>query len=161
MTDASIDKSFPYKTIFTFALISILLFVASGYIFGFLGPPGTQGFGLNTGESSENVVVTLYEDENCTQTLTTLDWGFLSPGDTAKYLIYLQNNGNVNATLDFFSTRNHDPPELSNYMLLTWNYTGQILEPNEVIPIKFDLYVSPSLLNVTNFRFDIVVTSYG
>jgi hypothetical protein len=139
MTTVSTDQSSPIKTIIIFAFISILLFVASGYIFGFLGPANPQGLGLNSNESSENVVVSLYEDENCTQILTTLDWGFLAPGDSAMYLIYLQNNGTVNATLDFFSTRNHDPPDLSNYMSLSWNYTGQILEPNEVIPIKFDL----------------------
>jgi hypothetical protein len=161
MTVASSDQPSSKKTVLIFACVSILLFVASGYIFGFLDPANTQGLGLDSNESSESVMVSLYEDENCTQSLSTLDWGFLSPGDSAMYLVYLRNNGNVNATLDFFNTQNHDPPDLVNYVSLSWNYTGQILKPNEVIPIKFDLYVSPLLVNVTNFRFDIIVTSYG
>ena len=110
--------------------------------------------------SIKGIGVGIYQDQNCTTPVSSIDWGFLDPGANATKAVYIRNEGNSAATLSK-TTSNWSPSNASSYISLNWNYGGQTLTVNQVIPVVFTLSVSSSISGITNFSFDITVTAIG
>ena len=68
----------------------------------------------------------------------------------------MRNEGNVEASL-CLETTNWDPPEVSDYITLSWDYSNQTVKSNEVIQVTIALSVFLNIAGVTNFNFDIVI----
>jgi hypothetical protein len=45
-------------------------------------------------------------------------------------------------------------------MRLEWDYSGQILQPNETIKIGLFLIISPDVTRVADFSLDILITPF-
>lgn len=90
--------------------------------------------------------------------LTSIEWGLVDPGSSNNFIIKIQNNGTVPATISF-QTQDWIPIEASNYLTLSWNYTGAILNPQETIPITLTLNVAESIAGIPEFSFDIIITA--
>jgi hypothetical protein len=110
--------------------------------------------------SIKGIGVGIYQDQNCTSPVSSIDWGILDPGANASKTVYIRNEGNSAATLSKM-TSNWSPSNASSYISLNWNYGGQTLTVNQVIPVVFTLSVSSSISGITNFSFDITVTAVG
>lgn len=106
------------------------------------------------------VGVGVYWDAMCTQNVSLIEWGLLSPGESKKVTVYVKNEANTMATLSL-STGNWDPPNASDYIMLSWDYAGQTLAPNAVLPVCLTLSVSPDIWGIEDFSFDIIITSQG
>lgn len=104
--------------------------------------------------------VGIYWDNNCTLKVETIDWGDLDPGDLAGVTIYIKNIRNTNFTLNL-TVGNWTPTIAKNYLVVDWNYSGEVLMPSQVIPVQFTLYVDPSVIGIENFSFDIAVNATG
>ena len=102
------------------------------------------------------VGVGVYWDSDCTDNVTSIDWGFLEPGATADVTVYIENEGNVPVVLGM-TTDNWDPTSASDYMTLSWNRESHVLNPGSVQAI-LTLSVSSEIDGVTNFSFDITIT---
>jgi len=113
-------------------------------------------------ESVEAPKVTLeiFYDSECTNPVSSIDWGQVEPGDTSNATVYVKNLGDTGVNL-YLNTQNWDPSEASQYISLDWNYTGVVLEPGERIPVQLTLTVSESATGITDFSFEIVVTGEG
>lgn len=98
----------------------------------------------------------LYWDKNCTQSISSIDWGALSPGDLKEVDVYVRNEGNTSVILSLTSL-NWNPVNASSYMNFTWNIVDTKLDLSQVAPANLTLTVSPSITGISNFRFDIVV----
>jgi hypothetical protein len=113
---------------------------------------------------SRGVVKTLgvgvYWDEECVNAVSQIDWGIIEPGLSMNVAVYIRNEGNV-PTYISLNTTNWDPPCTSEFMTLSWDYSGQALQPNEAIKITLILLVSNTLQDITNFDLDIVITQIG
>jgi len=98
-------------------------------------------------------------DSQCTNRCETIDWGWFHPGDSKSLIIYLRNNGNVNATLSL-STANWIPAEAADYISLTWNREGYLMT-EKVIECTLTLTVSTEIQNTTiqSFSFDAIITA--
>jgi len=59
------------------------------------------------------------------------------------------------------STAAWNPAEAETYMILSWNYTGQVLKPNQVIPVTLLLVVGNTAPNGRSFTFTTVISSTG
>jgi len=94
----------------------------------------------------------VFADRNCTAPLTQIDWGLLSPGEMALFTMYARNSGNVNITLSY-NTTGWNPVNASAFLLVAWNYSGQMIKPLEVVAVSTTLTVSPSISGVTNFSY--------
>lgn len=94
----------------------------------------------------------VYADKACTSSLTQIDWGSLGPGEMAVFTMYARNSGNVNFTLSF-NTSDWSPAGASTYLLVAWNYSGQVVRTLEVVAISTTLTVSPSISGVTSFSY--------
>lgn len=83
-----------------------------------------------------------------------IDWGTLSPDSYATRLINVRSVGNTNVTL-LLNASDWNPENASQFLSLSWNYSNQILEPYQWIPIELTLTVSANITGIKNFSFDI------
>jgi hypothetical protein len=110
----------------------------------------------NTG-SVKAVGVGVYWDGDCTDNVTSVDWGFLEPGATSNVNVYIKNEGNVPVVLNM-TTDNWNPVSASDYIALTWDRQGYVLDSNSVVQAVLTLSVSSGISEVTSFGFEIVIT---
>jgi hypothetical protein len=101
--------------------------------------------------------VGVYSDSACTNELTSLDWGTISPGNSQDITIYLKNTGNAQITLSM-TTTNWTPASADGPITLTWDKENTTLNPNQETTATLTLSISESINGITNFSFDIVIT---
>jgi len=59
------------------------------------------------------------------------------------------------------NTTNWDPTNASDYISLTWDYGGQLVNPDEIIPVVLTLAISGNVTGITGFSFDIILAING
>jgi hypothetical protein len=112
--------------------------------------------------SSGTVIITrhdmqVYADPACTIVLNSIEWGTIPNGSIASTTIYIKNLGqNSNLTLRF-NTSNWNPAIAANYITLSWNYSGQVLQPGQSIAVEMRLAVSSSATGFTAFTHQISI----
>ena len=107
----------------------------------------------------KGIGVDVYWDPDGTVPVIEIDWGLLDPGDLAGVTVFVKNTKNTNITL-LLNSSSWDPPEAAQYLTLDWNYTGQVLAPEQIIPVQVTLYVSLDIHDVDVFSFDIWVWAF-
>jgi len=140
-----------------FALVSYTLALcAVGQVMSMLQADTTVS---NVG-AVKAVGVGVYWDLDCVDAVVSINWGTLEPGSIETVDVYIRNEGNSASTLSMY-TENWTPTEASTYMTLDWDYSGQSLNPGEVVAVTFTLTVSSSIQGITSFSFDIVIVGSG
>jgi hypothetical protein len=104
--------------------------------------------------------VGVYWNSDGTNMVTSINWGTLEPGSSTNRTCYIQNEGNSASTLSM-NTTNWDPTNASDYISLTWDYGGQLVNPDEIIPVVLTLAISDSVTGITGFSFDITIAVSG
>jgi len=153
------------KPLVVIAIIVILLLTVSGDLLGLLLSIRLVGTG---GRISASPNIAIYEDVNCTSSLSYIDWGSLEPGLTRNVTMYIRNEGTGGTTLSL-STANWQPANISSYMNLTWTYGGRGLLPHDVVEVTLTLWSSSSpsfaeyliSYDVRDFSFDVVFNAMG
>jgi hypothetical protein len=92
--------------------------------------------------------------------VTSIDWGELTPNSSKDFHVFAINNGTVPITLTL-TTENWNPANATNYIGLTWDYLGDIINPGESHPIIFTLTVYSNATSLSSFSFDMVITAQG
>jgi len=106
------------------------------------------------------VGVGVFWDNNCTNPVSFIDWGMVEPGSMNNATVYVRNEGNVAANISL-ATENWNPPNASDYLALSWNYDGRLLNPLEVAQVTLTLSVSSSVHGIESFSFDIIISVSG
>jgi hypothetical protein len=106
------------------------------------------------------VGVEVYKDPALTVPLTEINWGTVEPGKEKNHTVYFKNESNVPITL-FLSTDNWSPANASNFIALTWDYAGQLLEVDGALQVTLTLAVDPAISGIVDFSFDILVAGSG
>ena len=106
------------------------------------------------------VGVEVYWDIGANENVTSIDWGMLDPGSSNATDVWIKSTSNTNITLTM-NTSNWNPSNASNYILLSWNYTGATLQPHDIIPVTLTLTVSADIKDIRNFTFDIIISAEG
>jgi hypothetical protein len=101
------------------------------------------------------VGVGVYWDNAFTNNVTSIDWGYLTPGSTANKTVYVKNNGDIRETLNM-TTSNWSSGAYGN-ITLSWNREGQLLDPGSYVQAVLTLSVSSSISSVTSFSFNIII----
>jgi len=107
--------------------------------------------------------VAVYSDAACTVPVTSVDFGTFAPGDTVNKTIYLRNEGGINGTYGL-STANWNPAVASSYLSLTWDYGGQVIQPNVITKVILHLHASSALTSttgITTFSFYAIISLEG
>jgi hypothetical protein len=115
---------------------------------------------LSNSGTVKAVGVGIYQYQNCTSPVTSINWGILNPGTSVNDTVYIRNEGNTPAMLSM-TTSNWNPSNASSCITLNWNYDGQTLSVNQVIQVKFTLAISSSISGITNFSFTITIVGSG
>jgi hypothetical protein len=102
--------------------------------------------------SVKGIGVGIYWDQACTNRTLSLDWGLIGAGSNNTLTIYVKNEGNSPASL-WLETSNWTPSDALGYMSLNWNYSGQVLNAGQVIPLQLTLTVDPTINGISNFSF--------
>lgn len=109
-------------------------------------------------DSAKGIGVGIYWDNTCTNITNSLNWGLIDPNSNNNLTIYVRNEVNSAVSLQLI-TANWIPSSASNYLSLNWNYSGQILKPNETIPLKLTLTVNPTICDITDFSLETIITT--
>jgi hypothetical protein len=145
---------FNIKTILATVCLSFIIFLS--IVIG--------GLGSNTivvqANSVQSTGVGIYWDQACTNRTLSLKWGSIEAGSSYNLTVFIKNERNSAISLGL-NTSNWTPFATSSYMFLNWNYTGQVFKTDEVIPIKLTLTVSPTIIDITDFNFETIITTVG
>ncbi len=118
---------------------------------------GISGLSIkSTVATVEAVSLGVYWDSGCTRAVGSIDWGELFPGSSKTVDVYVRNEGNASADLSL-ATSDWQPSETSRYLILSWDYNGRTLNPNDAVPVALELSVSSSISGIEAFSFNIVV----
>lgn len=98
----------------------------------------------------------VYSNQQGTQTLNSIAWGSLEPGQSTTKLVYIKNEGNVPLTISL-NTGTWSSTEAQNYLTLTWNYDGQPINPGEIKQVALTLNVDANTWGITDFSFNIII----
>lgn len=103
------------------------------------------------------VNVGIYSDSQCSQRLTSVDWGTLSPGETLTKTIYIKNTCDRQLELRMTKT-NWDPPEANGPISITWNREGATLNQGQSVQAVITLSVSSTISGIASFDVQVVIT---
>lgn len=113
----------------------------------------------NTG-AVKAIGVGVYWDRDCTNPLSSIDWGILEPGSSENVTCYIRNEGTSASTLSMY-TSDWNPSNASEHISLNWDYGGQSVSPDEVVRVTFMLSISATIEGITSFSFNIIITASG
>jgi hypothetical protein len=99
----------------------------------------------------------VYQDPACTMPILRVDWGTVEPASTNNQIIYVKNTGNTQETLSM-STENWTPTEASQYLILSWNASGIVLQPSTMIAAESSLLVAVNTVTLESFTFTGTIT---
>lgn len=140
-----------FKTIFLI-LIVFIAGVSVGYaIFSFTYKIPSKG-------EVSTIGINIVNEEN--QSIKEIDWGIIDPGSSKTIKVYAYNNGTMPVILDY-ATDNWNPQNASDYIILTWDYDGQTIQPGAKIPINLTLKVLSTISGIKQFSFDILIMATG
>jgi hypothetical protein len=106
------------------------------------------------------VNVGVYSDSACTQNLTSINWGTVSPGGSVTKTIYVKNTGSVQITLSMTET-NWSPTSANGPITITWNKEGTTLTAGATATATLTLSVSSGISGITTFSVNIVIAGSG
>jgi hypothetical protein len=115
----------------------------------------------------KTVGVEAYWDPNRENRTETIDWGTLWPGLTRNATLYIRSVSNVKTTLNL-STSDSVPAEVSEYLNLSWDYSGALINPDGTIQVTLFLSATrdESFIrylidnHVTNFSINIHIVAH-
>ena len=140
------------KIILIAVYISTLIFL--GAITGILDPSKN----IVQANTVNGIGAGIYWDQTCIDTTTSFDWGNIQAGSSKTIRIYIRNEDNLPVLLSL-STSNWNPSISADYMSLKWNYSGQILKLNEVIPLQITLAINSTINGIAEFSFTTTITT--
>jgi len=100
--------------------------------------------------------VEVFLDVECTQKITSIDWGNLISGSFYEKNIFIKNFNDKDIILSMY-TDNWDPKYIMGSIIISWNQEGSIISPNQVISTILKLEISPKIKEVNYFSFDIII----
>jgi len=138
------------------ATLALLMYTLALSLVSQVASPLVTEKSISNAGSVKAIGVGVYWDENCTSEISFIDWGMLEPGLSENVTVHIRNEGNSVASLSM-ETSNWSPSNASNYITLSWGYSGESIDPDEVVRITFTLSISATIEGITNFSFDITI----
>ena len=100
----------------------------------------------------------LYGDQACTSSVSSINWGTLSPGSSENVTVYVRNEGNVPFNLS--KSVSWHTANASAYITLSWDYKNQTVPVSGVIKIVLTLAVAANTpASLKSFSFDLTITA--
>ena len=104
--------------------------------------------------------VEVYWDIGCNQIVSDVDWGLVEPGENATMTFYIKNTGNAPLTLNM-SSANWSPFTAENYMSMSWNREGTVIDVDEVLSADMALSILDTITGISDYSFEIIILGEG
>lgn len=155
------NSDFKKRKFFNVTIAIVALLLLSGFMLAQVMSTIQMSSTISTvGTLKLSFGVGVYWDASSANKITAIDWGTLEPGTAKSYSVYVRNEGSYALTLSM-STSNWSPSNASNYLTLTWNYSGQTINAGKAITVTLTLTVSENITEISNFSFDINLVGSG
>jgi len=112
----------------------------------------------SSGTVSTSANLAVYADSGCTQPLSSISWGTLTPGGAITQTIYLKNTSNGLSLTLSMTTNSWSPTSANGPITITWDQEGTILQPAQSVAATLTLTVSSSISDITGFSVNISIT---
>ena len=140
-----------YKTLVLVAIVAIIS-VASTTLVSMMLSDSDYDISVPSLGTIKTIDVEIYWDpngENKTETLSwdeikieKLSWNEIKI-DPLNTTVYVKSVSNFRVTLNMFLT-DWNPVEISDYLTISWDYNGTLINPGEIIPVTITLSASAS-----------------
>jgi hypothetical protein len=152
------------KTILLILVVALLSVFLNTFVSVMLSNAGNLT--VPSAGNIKTVGVEAYWDQTCENETESINWGTIVPGTSKTVSLSLRSISNVKTILNLNAT-NFDPIEVSEGITLSWDYDGDLLNPNEIIEVTFVLYFSAEyeftqyLINeqIDAFSFDVYISA--
>jgi hypothetical protein len=144
------------KNLLRIAAITVslgLILTNTHVIFGLL----TTVFPINSSGIVSSANIDVYWESQCITLVSSIDWGSISPGDTTSITVYVKNEGTIPVILSLLP-ENWNPPAVSTYASLIWDYQGVTLQPEQILQITITLAISENIQGISDFNLDLYIT---
>jgi hypothetical protein len=102
----------------------------------------------------------VYSDPGCTNAVDSINWSVLSPGQTAEFVVYVQNEDPNQSIFLIVTPTNYIPANAYDYLSFSWSCGNATIAPNGNVSVTIWLFVSPTRAPETTgnftFSFDII-----
>ena len=112
----------------------------------------------STGSINTSPNLGVYSDYGCTSTLSSIDWGTITPGTTVTRPIYVKNTGSGTSLSLSMTTSNWSPTSANGPITINWDKQGTILSPGQSTAAVITLTASSSISGITTFSVQISIT---
>ena len=131
-----------YKTVLLVAIVATASIVGTTLVSTMLSSPDSDVHvpGLAT---IKTLKVEIYWDANGVNKRETMNWGEIEPWTSTNTIAYIKSASNFVVTLTF-SLTDWNPVEISDYLTISWDYNGTLIEPGEIIPVTMTVSASSS-----------------
>ena len=114
----------------------------------------------NSGIVAASANVGVYSDYSCTQSVSSISWGTISPSSSITRTVYVKNTGSPQLTLSMTKT-NWNPASADGPITLTWDRESTQLTANQVTLATLTLSASSNTNGITTFSFNVVISGTG
>jgi hypothetical protein len=112
--------------------------------------------------SSGSITITtglgVYSDSACANSLSSLDWGTITPGNSIIKTVYVKNTGTGTSLTLGMSTNSWNPTSANGPVTISWDKEGVRLSPSQSTAAVITLTASSSIADITTFGVQIVIT---
>jgi len=115
------------------------------------------GFGVgNVSAVETSSSLGAYWDVGCSAMVSSIDWGNLTPSQTRNITFYIRNEGSTTLFLSGID-KNWNPITAEGYIRFVFGSADQVVQASEVKKVTCSLTISPEIINITNFSFDVLL----
>jgi hypothetical protein len=100
----------------------------------------------------------LYSDIGCTTTLSSIDWGTITPGNIQTRTVYVKNTGTGTSLTLSISTNSWTPSTANGPITISWDKEGTRIAPGYAIAAVITLTSLSSIVDVTTFSVQILIS---
>jgi hypothetical protein len=106
----------------------------------------------------KTIGVEAYWDRTLKNETFEIDWGPIWVGNSTYRILHIRSVSNYDVILNLNIT-NWIPKDISDYITVSWNYTGKQLVPGEIVPVKLTVS-SPNTSSFISYLIDNSVTRF-
>jgi hypothetical protein len=100
----------------------------------------------------------LYSNSACTTSLSTIDWGTITPGNNQTRTVYVKNTGTGTSLTLSISTNTWTPTSANGPITISWDKEGTRIAPGQSTTAVITLTSSSSIVDITTFSVQILIS---
>jgi len=134
----------------------LILLVFLGILVGVTLAQQTFQQGVSSYGTVKVIGASIFWDNACTNKVTSVTWGTITPGTSVRKYVYLRNDGTVTGILSM-RYGNWTPATAASYLAFAWNCSNYALSRSALVCAELTLVVQPNITGVMDFSFTILI----